>query len=732
MVRLVALLGLAGLLGIGAWQAADTWRVAVSEPRLPLWDMAGHGFQAVQLAVDLAAARPLDFLVHLNAQDKWPFGFSLLLLPFVWAGGASFAAAAVPSLLLYAAMPALLAWALAEAAGAGAPGDCRCVAGKGLGGVPAEVAVSGPPVPRASAPPTSGGSADGALWDGMDPPASGFASAAARWTFAGGVGAALGLAFLLAPLPRLFSLLVMREMAGIAVVTVALAATLRARRLELAVSEPAKRTAAWRWSAAASLTLLLMKVNFGVLWLGSLLLWRLVESTAGERRSWVAGGWSVVWPRDGGWPRRLLAGALWLLALATALGENPGIGLYAVQIALTVAGVLAWRRRRAELERTWSTLSTPLRAYLAVLVAPLWIWWLSPDPIHPKEIFAFLRNRPGAPFSWEGLLLAYPQSWLADWSPSPAVGVAVVALAAVAALLGWRRSAGVQLVLCGLAVHVALIALHSYRQPRFFATAVPFLLVAGGLGVLALGMGLGAAWTRRRADGGGLTVRPRSAPTGREEGPGVVAADAGSLQRAGASLALALALALLLAGGLLGTSLPGTASGREARLRADWRAHSGDPALAGLLELARRKAPTTGRLGVIGGFNEMSPSLVKWALCQGGARTLRFADEIGYPGRRRYQADGSLLGLESAAAAAAIDEWLEDERPSALAVIQVDRRSDFAADADFRRYNAWQQDLVPAAKGLAGWRRGGRADLPQRGLALLLLVPEVAPPGSGR
>jgi hypothetical protein len=632
----LAVVGFLLLLGLGAWQAQGTWAVLASDPRLPLWDMAGHGFQAVQLAVDLAELRPLEFLLHLNAQDKWPFGYSLLLLPFVWVGGASFASAAVPSLVLYALMPALLAWALAEAAATKGSEP-------GPGGSPA--------VPGAA------------------------------WGFGMAAGVGLGLAFLLAPLPRLFSLLVMREMAGMAAVTVALAATLRALRLEGAPGvAPAQLAAAWRWSAGAALLLVLVKMNFGLLWLASLGLWRLLAATAEERRTLrraLLGSW---WPRGAGRARWLLAGVLWILALATALGENPGVGVYLTMVGLTVAAAIRWRRDPAAVRTWWSAQSAAARAYLAVFVAPLWVWWLSPEPIHPKEIFAFLRNRPGEPFSWEGLALAYPRSWLADWAPSSVAGLLLAGLAA-AAFVAWRRSAGARLVLIALLVHLVLIAGHGYRQPRFLATAVPLVLVAAGIGLGVL--------------------------AGRRAGP-----------------AVGVAAGLALGASLLATPLGGTPAGRETRLRAEWQLHSGSPALAGLLDLARRRAPTAGRLGVIGGFNEMSPALVKWALYQREDRALRFADEPSYPGRRRYGADGSLERLAPPAAASAVADWVAEEEPTAMAVIQVDRRSDFAEDADFRRYNAWQQDLVPAAKGLAGWRRGGRADLQQQGLALLLLVPE--------
>ena len=52
-------------------------------------DGAGNGWGAVELWAALADGRFVDFLLRANAQDKWPFGFSLLMLPFVAAASLS-------------------------------------------------------------------------------------------------------------------------------------------------------------------------------------------------------------------------------------------------------------------------------------------------------------------------------------------------------------------------------------------------------------------------------------------------------------------------------------------------------------------------------------------------------------------------------------------------------------------------------------------------------------------
>ncbi len=95
---------LAAGVGVAADLLARTWPLG----RLPLWDGAGNGWGAVELWSALSRGHLVDFLVRLNAQDKWPFGFSLLMLPFVAAGGGSFAAATLLPALAFALVPALL------------------------------------------------------------------------------------------------------------------------------------------------------------------------------------------------------------------------------------------------------------------------------------------------------------------------------------------------------------------------------------------------------------------------------------------------------------------------------------------------------------------------------------------------------------------------------------------------------------------------------------------------
>jgi hypothetical protein len=72
--------------------------------------MAGHAWGGIELQQAIVEGRPGRFLLRLNAQDKWPFGFSLLLLPFLATSGDRLAAATLFWALLFPLIPLLLLW----------------------------------------------------------------------------------------------------------------------------------------------------------------------------------------------------------------------------------------------------------------------------------------------------------------------------------------------------------------------------------------------------------------------------------------------------------------------------------------------------------------------------------------------------------------------------------------------------------------------------------------------
>ncbi|HWN40702.1 MAG TPA: hypothetical protein VNW71_00690 [Thermoanaerobaculia bacterium] len=457
--------------------------------RTPMWDMAGNGYGGVELLQALSEGRVLRFLQRLNAQDKWPFGYSLLLLPFLAAGGATFASATLLSVVLFAATPPLLVWAGHEA-------DQK-----------------------------SG------LWGGL---------------------VAAGL-FLASPLHRVLAIVVMRELAGVVFTLLALGLYLRARRIDTLW--------AWRLAGLASLALFLIKVNYALIWGLCVAVDQFLALPRERRLEVMRKVRRLLWP----WPgatrgQAVLAVVLDLLLICAVVGVNPGIGVYALILVFTGIAVARWQRFRS----WWQSLPPAPRALLETFVLPIWIWCLSPHPIHPKSIYAFLRNRATGPplYSLESIGY-YLRSMTTHYAPEAILGLVVIGLA----LVGTWRSRVVAL-LAGLGWLLATI--HPYKEPRFFATTAPFLFLLAGIGLAAI-------FARWRT----------------------------------AAAAVVCAAALF--------SLVSTAQDLrlQERLRKDYRLYSADPRYADPLEfLQARAAASRGRVALIGTFNELSDNLVRWSLAQ--------------------------------------------------------------------------------------------------------------------
>lgn len=471
------------------------YSVQVAEPlylhyqvneRMPMWDMAGNGYGGVELLQALSEGNVFRFLQRLNAQDKWPFGYSLLLLPFLAAGGATFASATLLNVVLFAATPPLLVWAGHEA-------DRK-----------------------------SG------LWGGL---------------------AAAGL-FLASPLHRVLAIVVMRELAGVAFTLLALALYLRARRIGT--------LRAWRLAGLASLALFLIKVNYALIWGLCVAVDQWVSLPREQRLEVFRKVRRILWP----WPgatrgQAALAVVLDLLLVCAVVGLNPGVGVYVLILVFTGIAIARWQRFRS----WWRSLAPAPRALMETIVLPIWIWFLSPHPIHPKNIYAFLRNRSTGPplYSLESIGY-YLKTMTTHYAPEAAVGVAVIVLA----LAGSWRSRLVAL-LAGLGWLLA--TLHPYKEPRFFATTAPFFFLLAGIGLAA------------------VFARWRTA-----------------------------AAAVVCCAALLG--LVSKAHGLGERLRHDYLLYSADPRYADPLELLQRKAAGRERIALIGTFNEFSDNLVRWSLAQ--------------------------------------------------------------------------------------------------------------------
>lgn len=589
-------LALAAGLVVAAGLLVCTWPLS----RLPSWDAAGNGQGAVELWTALASGNPIDFLLRLNAQDKWPFGFSLLLLPFVAADGVSFESATLLPALAFALVPGLLVWA---------------------------------------------------GWE-MDRDGRGLAS-----------GLLAGALWLASPLPRALATVVMRETTGAALGIAVLAAYLRARRLG--------GLRAWRLAAGLGLGLFFVKYNYFLLSGGALGLHALLEATGEERRA----GWgrlrgAVV---DGGWrsPWRWVAVVMAVAFVSQLVGQNPGNFLYAALLIATIVMLsLQWRalsRPGATLDR----LPPAVRAGVEWLVAPLWIWSLSPRPVHPRNVIAFLTNRPGEQAALSpAALAAYPKAFFAEVLPPGPAGwlVAALALAGLALLL--RRGDPGRALAATFLVGFCALELHPLKESRFLVTVAPTFLLIAAL----------------------VTVRGAARLL-----PG----------RSSWRTGLGLPVLLLSIYGVLSAAASG---GALARLERDHENLTASPALLPVLtEAANRVATGPPRVGLLGGLNEVSESLVRWEVARG------------YGGERTW-AD-PLRGLDGASPPAEIERrlarWLDREAPDRVVALRPMPGSRWLADGDYLRWNAWQVAAIARLGEDPAWRLASRWNGGALGLEVL-------------
>jgi hypothetical protein len=576
------------VLVVSSLEAASLYRFYLGHPRLPLWDMAGHGWGGVELLRALADGHPFRFLNLLNRQDKWPFGYSLLLLPFLAAGGASFAAATLLSTVTFALIPVLLVWAAREVDD-GAAG----------------------------------------LWGGL------FAAAL----------------FLQSPLLRVFGILVMRELAGIAFSLLAFVLYLRARRLGTPW--------AWRLAGLALLALFLVKYNYALVWVLAVLaneIWRLPPARRRElarRAARVLRPWGQT-----GWGRTALAVYLDLLILATLLGINPGVGIYAGLVAGAAWLALRWRRNREALEAQWHSLPLEVRTALATVVIPLWAWCLSPDPIHPKNIIAFLRNRSAGPSflsaeSWT----FYPRSLARDYAAVPLLGTLVLALFLVSLLRVRTAGEPFRVLVLTASLGLGLATFHPYKELRFLAVTAPFLMLAATLTLSHAAHGRGEARPLRLVLGG-----------------------------------------LVMAGLLIGTGALALSAGGpdlDARLAADYKLYSGRMGFWRALQFLGDHSVGARRVGTVGTFNELSDDLFRWWLAlDEKTRGITVVDPPSRPDP----------GLPPPAARARLHRWLERQRPDRILAIRLLPASRFFQGEDFQAYNAWQLAAIADLETDSGWR----------------------------
>jgi hypothetical protein len=586
---------------LAAGQAWDLYRLYLIQDRLPLWDMAGNAWGGIELHQALRQGRPLHFLGLLNAQDKWPFGFSLLLLPFLAAGGDGFAAATLLPAALFALIPLLLLWAAREV-------------DPGMG------------------------------WSGV----------------------LAALLFLACPLARLFAVLIMREEAGMFFSLLACCAYLRARRLG--------RKRDWRLAGLAGLALFLIKYNYALIWgaaaaADSYL--RLPPERRAALRRWTG---RRLWPCEGSALEKALAVYLWALAAALLLGKNPGYGVYAGLLAATVWAAARWRRDPAGMREGWRRLPPAGRALAATVALPLWIWFLSPSPVHPKEILAFLRNRSvGPPVASLDALLFYPRVFARDYAPTPLLGGLLLALLALALIVpgavrwtGARRLAGGEpdrVLLLAAGLSFLLPTLHPYKEPRFLATAAPFVLLA-------------AASTASRV---------ARFVAGRSGGAVICAAAA------------------------LGIVAVSAGADPDARLPREYARYSAAPAFREPLGfIASEARGTSGRLAVLGSFNELSENLIRCRLARTGG------PEVARP-LPRFRGE-----LAPEARAARVRDWLLREHAGRVAALRPLPASPLLQEGDYRDHNAWQLAAIAALEAGPAARVESRRAFPAAGVEVVV------------
>jgi hypothetical protein len=594
------------LTALAAVQASQLHSFYLAQDRLPQWDMAGHAWGGIELHQALRHGHPLRFLRLLNAQDKWPFGFSLLLLPFVWIGGDGFAAATMLSLALFTLMPLLLVWAARE--------------------------VDSGPV---------------GWWAGV----------------------LASLLFLASPLLRVFAVLIMREEAGVFFSLAAFCCYLLARRRGDAAS--------WRLAGLAGLTLFLVKYNYALI-LGVALAANELLRLSPDRRAALRGfaaRW--LWPwRQGSRSAKVIAVLVYLAAVCMALKVNVGYAIYATLLIATFVLVRRAWRDPLEMKRVWRNLPVAVRAVAATLILPLWCWFLSPWPVHPKEILAFLRNRDtGPPLASLTSILYYPRVFVRDYGPA-GLGVAILVLFSLA-LLGWivgRRPTGrlyiggaARVLLLAAFVSVVLPTFHPYKEPRFLATAVPFVLLAAAM----LASRVAHALPVLRAVVGGVVCAALAA----------------------------------------GIVVKARAADLPARLAQDYPLYSADPAYRQPLDFIATAGRGAARPAVIGSFNELSENLIRCRLAQtGGPEVVR---SLG-----RFRAD-----LPPAAVQKELRDWLHDERPDRIVALRPLPESPLMQSSDYRTYNAWQLAAIAGLEADSGVQVTARRAFPETQVEVLVFSP---------
>ncbi len=489
--------------------------LAVSSARLPQWDMAKYGVSGLRLARAVQDIDPLAFLRHLNGLDVWPPVFPLLEVPVFLLAGPGFASARG----LIAALFVMAIFA--------------------------------------------------AFWSGLQ--------SHRRFGFA--VGALTAALVAASPMTQVFATVVMLEVPGTLFLLLAVGFYLRS--LEKGDARD------FTFACVAATTLFFCKYNYGLI--------SILPMTANEvLRAHGPSGFqpTASLKRLGAalrrpWPALLVIGLLGAAFIEIAGPWRFSIGGKAVSVgsagpllyvlyALTLIGWLLRPRRSLLMARQLLVQVGPrARSMLTFIAFPIALWMVVPS--HTINFVKFLVNRSTGPpvLSLESLLF-YPRIFIGEFSPSPAVGIAVLFLAA-ASLRRLRGSdvAGRVLALALLFSTIAGLA-HPYKQPRFLFLTAILLWVAGSREAAEL-----AARTTSRV---GEKTRNWIAAT--------------------------------LAGAALLTTA--TAAVDVDRLLRGHRQHTVNASTTEVLDAITGEAAKVRASVLLGTWNHLSPWLVEWSCLQGG------------------------------------------------------------------------------------------------------------------
>ena len=505
-------------------------------------------------------------------------------------------------------------------------------------------------------------------------PALGFALVPALLVWAGreadgdrGVLAGLGAGalWLVSPAARMLATVALRETTGAALGVAALAAYLRARRRGT--------PGAWRLAGGLLLALFWVKYNYFLLTATALVAHVLLEAGAEARRAWLSDVTDGVLRRGWRSPMRWAALALAPSGIALLVGVNPGNFLYAALVAATISGLFHLWKARSSPREALDRLEPAARGLLVSLILPVWIWSLSPRPVHPRSLFAFLRNREGhAPLFTLESIAFYPRAFLRELVPSAGWSWAIAILAGVGLVLLLRRPGPGRAVALTAAIGIAALVAHPLKETRFLITVAPAVFLVAAL----------------------VAARAAAAVPLRPEG-----------LRLGAALVLGLAS---LGGAVWGA---GSFAAGE-RLVRDHAASTAEPAFhAPLADVARRLGAGE-RVAMVGGVNELSESAARWWAwreTRRGAphvRPLRGLDGDDPPERVR----------------ARFASWLERERPDRIVSLRPLARGKVAASGDYRRWNAWQREALAALASDPAWHPARPERYPAAGLEITTWV----------